>query len=147
MGGRSKNYWTGPLIYWGGVFETFPKGGNTISAVVWRLWKCSTVGNIILFDAVFIWADEIKCIDIAVRLDRAEEHNMNIMMRENKIIISCQSHIETVKVSPGNSQTAASALDTRERQKQRQRWLHLDTVGWCSHQTDSRVSKVLSFLC
>ena len=26
MGGRSKTYWTSPLMYWGGIFETFPYG-------------------------------------------------------------------------------------------------------------------------
>ena len=70
-------------------------------------------------------AAEMKCLDIGgwagQRSGAQYEYNNEERERENKIIISCQSHIETVKVSPGNSQTAASALDTRERQKQRQR--------------------------
>ena len=49
-------------------------------------------------------AAEMKCVDIGA------EHNMNIMMRENKIIISCQSHTDTLKVSPGNQHGLTVAL-------------------------------------
>ena len=37
---------------------------------------------------------------------------MNIMIRENKIIISCQSHTATLKVSPGN-QDVRTAICSR----------------------------------
>ena len=57
-------------------------------------------------------AAEMKCGDIGGGWgqDAEPEHNMNIIMmrergeerRENKIIISCQSHTATLKVSPGN---------------------------------------------
>ena len=50
-------------------------------------------------------AAEMKCVDIGG--GRAEkrsgaQYEYNNDERENKIIISCQSHTATLKVSPGN---------------------------------------------